>query len=86
LQLNDPTGTAFNSAALPNVPPSLASFGGPKQINIFFSGGDFGGTGFVLTSLTLAPTSVPEPSSLLLIVTGLVAMALMHRTILRGKE
>jgi hypothetical protein len=70
LSLNDPSGSVFNSQAIPTVPPSLSSFAGNQwRLN-------FGGTGnYVVGSLGhLALTAVPLPAAVVLFGIGLISL------------
>lgn len=86
LTFSDFTGTAFNSTALPLVPPSLLSF-----TSLHFS--LFGGTldvpvegGGSVTSLTcVAGCFVPEPPAPLLLLTALGVLALARRRVLPAR-
>lgn len=85
LQLDDLTGTAFNSDALPLVPPNLALF--TQFFGLTVEGGRIGANeadpDFIfrstLLSLREVPTApdapeVPEPGTLLLMMTGGVGL------------
>jgi PEP-CTERM motif-containing protein len=72
IRLQDFTGLALNSEDLPTTPPPLAQFPVTQWFLQFDSGAQVEGS---LTSLTQA-TSVPEPSSLLLLSSGLIGLAL----------
>ncbi len=68
--LRDTTATIFNDESLPGT-LSLASFPGNNVVRFTDAGGNFS-VESPLTSLA----SVPEPSAILLLATGLVALAL----------
>jgi hypothetical protein len=83
LDLIDPTQTAFSTNLLPLVPPNLALFSTtPPSRQITLSFIDTAGTNaFVIANLN-SLTAVPEPSVLLLMVTGLVGLL----TVIKGKK
>jgi hypothetical protein len=72
MRFSDSTMAALSSTALPLAPPVLANFD-----LIYWElhlGGQIAAFG-TITSLTAAPTAVPEPATLLLLGSGLVAAA-----------
>ncbi len=79
ISLQDPTGAALASNALPLVPPSLAAF---DVTNSFFFTDTIDGNqvevGGALDSLT-AVTTVPEPAPLALVLLGAAMFALQRR-------
>ena len=83
LTLSDTTGTALTSTALPN---SLSLFASSNSLtfqrfSVDASGGStfLGATNYGLTSLQLAPTTVPEPATMVLLCSGLAAAGLRRR-------
>ncbi len=70
LSLTDPSGSVFNSQAIPTAPPSLSSFASNQwRLN-------FGGTGnYVIGSLAnLTLTAVPLPAAVVLFGIGLISL------------
>ena len=83
LDLVDPTQTAFSTNALPLVPPNLALFTTippSRQITLQFIN-SAGANAFVIANLN-SLTAVPEPSVLILMVTGLFGIL----TVIKGKK
>jgi hypothetical protein len=94
--LLDATSTAFSSDALPLTPPDLSSFANkrwglvflevlPPTGEVLFSPPSVFPLGGEITSLTLSFTPVLEPTTLLLLGSGLAGLAGFSRNRFRGK-
>ena len=87
LTFQDFTGTAFNSTALPLVPPSLLGFTS-LQFTLFDGTLDnpVEGAGSVTSLVCAAGCAVPEPPTLLLLLGALGALALFGRRPSRSRR
>ena len=82
-QLDDPTATALSNTSLPTTPPVLSAWQSIFGLDISSRGGDYFHQEFLIrshvTSVSLIPTSVPEPTFGLLAFGGMAAIAIRRR-------
>jgi hypothetical protein len=69
-QLDDPTGTALSSDALPTTAPNLANWNSDYGLSIY----SWGDNEFLLRADVISATVVPEPTTLLLAAAGLLLL------------
>jgi hypothetical protein len=84
LFLEDASGSAFSSDALPLAPPALAAFA-VREFRLFGTDVEFGGTvDTLICSAGCDIVRVPEPGTLLLLGVGLAGLATRRRRLKRA--